>query len=174
MTVDCWNWKCHPKPTNRSSGCPVDSSRLSRRNRGSTSPPLAARPGGAPRSRGGLEADESYYIQNYARIQGREVDLTIDPPPDLAIEIDLSLPDVEKSSIYARLGVPEIWRWRDGRLTVFTRHADGNYIERATSLALADFPLRELAAALAGYPETDPAKAVAQFRKRVREKFRQG
>src|SRR4051794_23323971 len=52
---------------------------------------------------GGLEADESYYFQNAARVRGREVDLAIDPPPDLAIEIDLSPPDVEKTSIYARL-----------------------------------------------------------------------
>src|SRR5438105_3883440 len=39
---------------------------------------------------GGLEADESYYIQNYQRVRGREVDLEVDPPPDLAVEIDLS------------------------------------------------------------------------------------
>jgi len=36
----------------------------------------------------GVEADESYYIQNLARVRGREVDLSIDPPPDLALEID--------------------------------------------------------------------------------------
>jgi Uma2 family endonuclease len=119
---------------------------------------------------GGLEADESYYIQNYARVRGREVDLAIDPPPDLAIEIDLSPPDVEKTSVYARLGVPEIWRWRDGRLVVLERHSRGDYVEREKSLALPDFPLGELAIALGGYPETDPARAVAQFRRGVREK----
>src|SRR5688572_18633311 len=44
---------------------------------------------------GGLEADESYYIQNCPRIRGREVDPSVDPPPDLAVEIDLSPPDVD-------------------------------------------------------------------------------
>jgi len=118
---------------------------------------------------GGLEADESYYIQNHSRIRGREVDLTIDPPPDLAIEIDLSPPDVEKASVYARLGVPEIWRWRDGRLVVLERQPQGAYVERHKSLALPDFPLGELAGVLGAYPGIDPAPSVAQFRRRVRE-----
>jgi Uma2 family endonuclease len=119
---------------------------------------------------GGLEADESYYIQNYARIRGREVDLAVDPPPDLAVEIDLSPPDVEKASIYARLGVPEIWRWREGRLVVLVRQEGGEYAEQPRSLALPDFPLGELAVALAGYPQVEPARAVAEFRRGLRGK----
>ncbi len=118
---------------------------------------------------GGLEADESYYLQNAARIRGKEIDLAVDPPPDLAIEIDLSPPDVEKESVYARLGVPEIWRWRDGRLAVLVRQPDGQYVEQERSLALPDFPLSELADALRGYPGIDPARSVAQFRRRVRK-----
>jgi Uma2 family endonuclease len=117
---------------------------------------------------GGLEADESYYIQNYARVRGREVDLAVDPPPDLAVEIDLSPPEVEKASVYARLGVPEIWRWRDGRMAVLARQPDGTYAERQQSIALPAFPLGELAAALGQYPQADPARAVADFRRRVR------
>jgi len=119
---------------------------------------------------GGLEADESYYIQNCSRVRGKEIDLAVDPPPDLAIEIDLSPPDIDKASVYARLGVPEIWRWRDGRLIVLERQSHGGYVERQKSLALPDFPLADLAAVLAGYPQTDPARSVAQFRLRVREK----
>src|SRR3989304_8025833 len=37
----------------------------------------------------GLEADESYYIANEPHVRGRdEIDLRVDPPPDLAIEVD--------------------------------------------------------------------------------------
>jgi hypothetical protein len=64
--------------------------------------------------------------------------------------------------------VPEIWRWRDGRLTVLERQPHGEYIERQKSLALPNFPLEDLSIALGGYPPTDPARAVAQFRSRVR------
>lgn len=118
---------------------------------------------------GGLEADESYYIPNYGRVRGRETDLAVDPPPDLAVEIDLNPPDVEKTSVYARLGVPEIWRWRDARLAVLARQSDGTYAERERSIALPEFPLAELAAALQEYPQADPARTVAAFRRRVRE-----
>lgn len=117
---------------------------------------------------GGLEADESYYFQNYGNVHGHEVDLTVDPPPDLAVEIDLSPPDVEKASVYARLGVPEIWRWRNARLAVLVRQSDGGYAERPASVALPDFPLPELAAALDAYPRVAAAQAVAAFRRRVR------
>jgi Uma2 family endonuclease len=121
----------------------------------------------------GLEADESYYIQNRERVRGREVDLAIDPPPDLAVEIDLSTPDVEKESVYARLGVPEIWRWRDGRLVVLARQPGGGYAENPRSVALPDFPLNELWEALSGYPQAEPARAVAEFRRRLRGKSAQ-
>lgn len=119
---------------------------------------------------GGLEADESYYIQSYSRVAGKEPDPATDPPPDLAIEIDVSPPDVEKVSVYARLGVPEIWRWRDGRLTVLVRDPAGAYGERQKSQALPDFPLDELSAALAQYPRVGTSKAVADFVTRLRER----
>ena len=50
--------------------------------------------------------------------------------------------------VYARLGVPEIWRWRDDRLAVLIRQPDGTYAQQERSLALPDFPLADLAAAL--------------------------
>lgn len=118
---------------------------------------------------GGLEADESYYIQSYRQIHGREGDEDFDPPPDLAVEIDLSPPDVDKESVYARLGVPEIWRWRGGRLAVLARGPDGGYAERPASVALPGFPLAELAAALAGYPRVAAAHSVATFRRSLRQ-----
>ena len=116
--------------------------------------------------RGGLEPDECYYIQSFAAIAGRdELDLAVDPPPDLAIEIELSPPAVGKVSIYARLGVPEIWRWRDGRLAVLERRPDETYVERSRSVALPDFPLHMLAAQLARRPHPSATQAVAEFRK---------
>ncbi len=39
----------------------------------------------------GVEPDESFYIENCEAIRGRQsVNLEVDPPPDLAIEIDLT------------------------------------------------------------------------------------
>ena len=65
------------------------------------------------RMRRGLEADHSWWIAHAAQIRGKErIDLRVDPPPDLAIEIDLTHRSINRMSIYARLRVPEVWRAR--------------------------------------------------------------
>lgn len=86
----------------------------------------------------GIEPDNCYYIQNELAVRNKEeLDLETDPSPDLAIEIDITSSSVNKSSIYAALGVPEIWRY-NGRVLKFYQLADGEYIECEFSLA---FPL---------------------------------
>jgi Uma2 family endonuclease len=86
----------------------------------------------------GIEPDNCYYIQNELAVRNKEeLDLETDPPPDLAIEIDITSSSVNKSSIYAALGVPEIWRY-NGRVLKFYQLVDGEYIECEFSLA---FPL---------------------------------
>lgn len=69
--------------------------------------------------RKGLEADQCYYIQNELAVRGKsEIDLAIDPPPDLAIEIDITSSSVDRLGIYAVLGVPEVWRYDGESLTI--------------------------------------------------------
>jgi Uma2 family endonuclease len=59
----------------------------------------------------GLEADECYHIQNVQRELGEsELDLTREPPPDLAVEVVVTAPVIEKIEIYRTLKVPELWR----------------------------------------------------------------
>jgi Uma2 family endonuclease len=58
----------------------------------------------------GAEPDSCFYIQNAERIRGKsEADLTVDPPPDLVIEVEVTSPALDKLPIWARLGVPELW-----------------------------------------------------------------
>lgn len=86
----------------------------------------------------GIEPDNCYYIQTEPIVRDKqELDLKTDPPPDLAIEIDITSSSVNKSSIYAALGVPEIWRY-NGRVLKFYQLVDGEYIECEFSIA---FPL---------------------------------
>lgn len=64
----------------------------------------------------GFEPDSSFYIKNAEAIQGKdEIDLYIDPPPDLVIEVDITSPSLPRFPIFAATGVPEVWRY-DGRL----------------------------------------------------------
>ncbi len=84
----------------------------------------------------GFEPDSCFYLQSVRRVHGKdEIDLTIDPPPDLVIEIDITHPSLDKFPIYAAVGVPEIWRYDGNALTIFTL-AGGDYAEAAESVAL--------------------------------------
>lgn len=75
------------------------------------------------------EPDSCYYIQNEARVRGKiELDFTQDPPPDLAIEVDITSSSLNQFDIYADLGVPEIWRY-DGEKIKFYQLQNEEYRE---------------------------------------------
>jgi Uma2 family endonuclease len=81
----------------------------------------------------GFEPDSSFYVQNEARIRGKtEIDLAVDPPPDLLIEIDISRSSLDKLPIYAQLGIPEVWR-HDGTKLLILRLEGAGYVEDADS-----------------------------------------
>jgi Uma2 family endonuclease len=78
----------------------------------------------------GFEPGSCFYIRNEGRIRGkREIDLAVDPPPDLVIEVYITSPSLNKLPIYAGLGVPEVWRC-DGRRVSILVLANGEYVER--------------------------------------------
>ncbi len=90
----------------------------------------------------GIEPDQCFYIENYALMIGkRRVDLTIDPPPDLAIEVDVT----SKTGLdaYQALGVRELWRFEEGQLRISCLQ-NGQYQDSATSPHFPDFPIIEL------------------------------
>jgi len=76
----------------------------------------------------GIEPDECYYIANASRVQGlAEIDLAKDPPPDLAVEVDVTHSSVDKQSIYAAIRVPELWRLDHGQIEILLLEPDGQY-----------------------------------------------
>ncbi|HEY7118613.1 MAG TPA: Uma2 family endonuclease [Tepidisphaeraceae bacterium] len=92
----------------------------------------------------GLEADQCFYIQHEPEMRHKEsIDLSIEPPPDLAIEIDLSSSSVDKEDVYAGLGIPELWRYEDGRIA-YTLLRNGKYQLAEGSQALPGLPNMEL------------------------------
>src|SRR5262249_34511497 len=67
----------------------------------------------------GLEPDLCFYLGHFAQVRGRKtIDLTRDPPPDLAIEVEISRSALDRLAIYAALSVPEVWRFDGKKLTV--------------------------------------------------------
>jgi Uma2 family endonuclease len=95
----------------------------------------------------GFEPDSCFYIQSVERISGRAtLDLTIDPPPDLVIEIDLTNASLDKFPIYAQVGVPEIWRYDRAELRIFhlenavyVEHEENTVLSVLTRPALSQF-----------------------------------
>jgi Uma2 family endonuclease len=73
----------------------------------------------------GFEPDACFYIQHVDAMQHPErIDLPIDPPPDLVIEIDITSPSLNKLPIYAIIGVPEVWRYSREGITLYQRRQD--------------------------------------------------
>lgn len=84
----------------------------------------------------GFEADECYYVQNAKQMREiRKLNFDIDPPPDLAVEIEISRSLADRLDIYAAMRIPEIWRYDGEALCVLHLHKDGDYEEKNTSLA---------------------------------------
>lgn len=84
----------------------------------------------------GFEPDACFYIQNEDRVSSKnDIDLAIDPPPDLVIAIDITSPSLNKFPLFAALGVPEVWRYDGAQVAIFTL-AGHDYVEGAESVAL--------------------------------------
>ena len=86
----------------------------------------------------GFEPDSCFYVRNADRIRGkRHLDLGVDPPPDLVIEIDITSSSIDKMPIYAQIGVPELWRY-DGTTLEIASLEGKAYV---TSSSSAVFPV---------------------------------
>jgi Uma2 family endonuclease len=116
----------------------------------------------------GIEPDDCFYLTNcQAMIGKKRLDLEIDPPPDLAIEIDLTSPT--QLSAYEALGVPEIWRYQQGRLAIFVL-LEGHYRESTVSSLFPNMPILEgISGILDRHNEVLMSEARKEFRKWVQQ-----
>jgi Uma2 family endonuclease len=115
------------------------------------------------------EPDNGYYIQNYILVADHEINLNIDPAPDLVVEVDITHTDLNKNALYASLGVPEFWRF-NGRKWQILQLVDGAYLECDRSPT---FPIIEKPD-LYQFLETallDEATAEVNLRQWVRQKI---
>jgi Uma2 family endonuclease len=90
----------------------------------------------------GVEPDTCFYIQNASRVRGcTNMDLQVYPPPDLAIESDVT----SKTTLnaYKALRVPEVWIYRNCKLTIYLLQ-NGDYTESSISFTFPDLPITEM------------------------------
>ena len=119
----------------------------------------------------GVEPDDSFYIQNSARMIGKEqIDLTVDPPPDLAIEVDVT--SKTQLDAYVALGVPELWRYEDPKLQINVLR-DRKYIESKISPTFSNLPIFEVIPRFVEQSRTEGrSRTLRGFREWVRKQIK--
>jgi Uma2 family endonuclease len=109
--------------------------------------------------RRGVEPDESYYIGHAGAVHDvDELDLSTNPPPDLAIEVDISSSSLDQLAIYADMAVPEVWIYDEKALRVRLLQPDGCYLEQSVSGLFPFLPLDEFHGFLRRQPGIDEAE----------------
>jgi Uma2 family endonuclease len=117
----------------------------------------------------GLEPDECYYIANESAVRGLdEIDLSVNPPPDLAIEVDISASSLDQLGIYAALGVPEVWMCDGARLRIYRLQDDGTYAQQDLSPTFPALSPETILDFLARRKNTDETTWIKSFREWVR------
>lgn len=121
----------------------------------------------------GVEPDECFYIANEPAMRARgqrgdKLDLANDPPPDLAIEIDVTSSSLPRLPVFAAIGVAEVWRL-DASGLQFLRLVEGAYQACDHSLAFPFLPSAVLQDLVQNKQGQSELQLVKQFTAWVRE-----
>jgi Uma2 family endonuclease len=120
--------------------------------------------------RRGVEPDECYYLAHARAVRDvDELDLSVDPPPDLAVEVDISSSSLDQLAIYADMGVPEVWIYDEEALHVWLLQPDGRYREQPASGAFPFLPLDEFQGFLQRQPGIEDAEGWRSYEKWLRQ-----
>jgi Uma2 family endonuclease len=121
----------------------------------------------------GLEPDNCYWITNEHLVRDKgDVDLRVDPPPDLVLEVDVTRSSIPKRPIYAALGVPEVWHWNHDVLEVLRLDENGQYQPSQASVELPRFPLAVAAKLVAGRAGMSDTAVIQKFIRAIKPRRR--
>lgn len=134
--------------------------------------PLGSTTFSCPNLSSGLEPDECFYIQNRTAVMGKKkIDLDHDPPPDLAIDIDITNSAKSRLEVFANMGVPEIWRYDGISLTIYQLQ-NKQYISCNQSLAFPTLTIDKIDHFLLRAGVVDYLELVNAFRRWVKSQIR--
>jgi len=123
----------------------------------------------------GMEPDECYWVQNERSVRGRDnLDLEVDPPPDLVIEVEISRSVLDRLGILASLGVPEVWRCDAEAIRILHLRRDRTYAEAERSLAFPFLPVSELLRFFQMRATLSDSQLMREFQKWVRAQVATG
>ncbi len=113
---------------------------------------------------GGLQPDGSYYVQSEPQVRGRdEYRPGVDPPPDLVIEVDVTNSCLPRLPVFAKLGVPEVWRYEDEGIEFYRLGDEGEYEVTERSEAFPFVTAADLARFLGQRREADENSVIRAF-----------
>jgi Uma2 family endonuclease len=115
-----------------------------------------------------VEPDSCFYIQNELQVRGKNINWPDVPPPDLVVESDYTSSSLNKFNLYASLGVPELWRYRQQTLQVY-QLLEGKYEQMDKSLAFPFLPIAEIPGFIEQSKTIGQRASVRLFRARIRE-----
>ncbi len=123
----------------------------------------------------GLEPDSCWWIASEPLVRGKKtIDLRTDPPPDLALEIDITHSSLNRLAIYARLNFPEVWRLEGQTIVCHLLGSNGKYFVSSVSRAISGLVVADLAPFLMLGGQMDENAIIRQFRAWVQQRFSSG
>jgi Uma2 family endonuclease len=127
------------------------------------------------KQRRGLEPDECYWIQSESLVRGKDtIDVRSDPAPDLVFEVDVTHSSLDRLSIYAAMGVPEVWRFDGRQLVAHLLGPEGRYLDSGQSRAFPFLALAEIERFLGTRSAHSETELVRRFRDWVRGRIATG
>jgi Uma2 family endonuclease len=116
----------------------------------------------------GIEPDACYWVQSEVHVRARPETGPDDPPPDLAIEVEVSRSSLDRLRIYAALGVGEVWRCDGREIAVHVLDEHGDYATSAASRCFPWLPMASLAGQVRRIDEVDEVTWMRAVRDWVR------
>lgn len=117
----------------------------------------------------GYEADESYYVTHASQmLEKEELEFEVDPVPDLVIEVEITRSAIHKLKLFAKMGIPEVWR-HNGKELEMLRLVDGKYQAIQSSVELPGLRQELIETALASRSKTGETALIKEFRQRVKQ-----
>lgn len=120
----------------------------------------------------GFEPDDCFWIAHEPQMRGRtNYDPQRDPPPDLTIEVEVTVSALNRMAVFAAYGVPEVWRFDGETIHVHRLRDDGTYAEATRSPTFPAIPIPELVRFLTPDPSMSYLNILRAFRAWVREQL---
>ncbi len=112
----------------------------------------------------GFEPDECWWIEHEPELRGKsDIDFSVDPAPDLAVEIEITSSLANRVGIYAAIGVPEIWRFDGKTLRFYSLQSDRTYADQPTSASFAGLRPADLVSYLDLFDQRDETQRLHAF-----------